>query len=84
MTRAAIIGASGAIGGAFARLLAARPDVECVFAFSRSGSAFEERGKPGLIDLLDEDSVAAAAEVAAKDGALDLVIVAVGLLHEEQ
>jgi NAD(P)-dependent dehydrogenase (short-subunit alcohol dehydrogenase family) len=83
MTRIAIIGASGAIGGAFTKLLAARAEVEQVFAFSRSGPVFDsDKITSGFIDLVDEASIAAAAETAAKDGPLDLVIVATGMLHD--
>jgi NAD(P)-dependent dehydrogenase (short-subunit alcohol dehydrogenase family) len=84
MKRAAIIGASGAIGGAFIRLIASKAGVEQVFAFSRFGANFDSAiVKSGFIDLLDEASIAAAAETAAIDGPLDLVIVAAGMLHED-
>jgi NAD(P)-dependent dehydrogenase (short-subunit alcohol dehydrogenase family) len=76
--RAAVIGASGGIGGALATALAADPAVSETLAFSRSG-----RAPTGLaaakLDLTDEESIAAAAERA---GPLDLVIVATGLLHD--
>lgn len=73
--RAAVIGASGGIGGALATGLAARgAEALC---FSRSGAA--PRGMAAArIDVTDEASVAAAAAGA---GTLDLVIVATGLLH---
>lgn len=70
--RAAVIGASGGIGGAIAARLAADPDVAEVLAFSRSAEAGRR------IDVTDEASVAAAAAGA---GPLDLVVVATGLLH---
>jgi NAD(P)-dependent dehydrogenase (short-subunit alcohol dehydrogenase family) len=77
--RAAVIGASGGIGGALAAALADDPAFEAVLAFSRSG-----RAPAGLsaqpLDLTNEDGIAAAAEAA---GALDLVIVATGLLHDD-
>ena len=77
--RAAVIGASGGIGGALAQLLREDPGVSETLLFSRSG-----RGPDGAaaarLDVTDEDSVSAAAEGA---GALDLVIVATGLLHAE-
>ena len=76
--RAAVIGASGGIGGAIAEALAGDPAFAEVLAFFRSG-----RAPAGLaarrIDLTDEASVSAAAEAA---GELDLCVVATGLLHD--
>ena len=71
----AVIGASGAIGGAFSKLLAKKYPAASRFDFSRKG--------PCLIDYQSETSIAAAADLAAKDQPLDLVIVATGLLHTE-
>lgn len=70
----AVIGASGAIGGAFSKLLAQKYPDAVQYAFSRTG---EHR-----IDYTSEKSIAAAAELASQNGSLDLVIVATGLLHE--
>ncbi|MFN3613930.1 MAG: SDR family NAD(P)-dependent oxidoreductase [Rubrimonas sp.] len=69
--RAAVIGASGGIGGAIVDLLRADPGFSEVLGFSR-------RGTPPL-DVTDEASIAAAAAGA---GELDLVFVATGLLHD--
>jgi NAD(P)-dependent dehydrogenase (short-subunit alcohol dehydrogenase family) len=69
--RAAVIGASGGIGGALADALAADAAFAEVLRFSRRGAL--------ALDATDEASVAAAA---AQAGALDLVVVAVGLLHD--
>ena len=77
--RAAIIGASGGIGGALATALA-EAGVH-VHALSRSGAAGDERRTPGTIDIEDEASIAEAASAVSGDGPLDLVIVASGLLH---
>jgi NAD(P)-dependent dehydrogenase (short-subunit alcohol dehydrogenase family) len=68
--RAAVIGASGGIGGAVAAALRADPAFAEVLALSRSATG---------LDVTDEPSVAAAAEAA---GDLDLVFVATGLLHD--
>lgn len=68
-TRAAIVGASGGIGAAFCERLHARGVT--VHPFSRAGDV--------PVDLLDEDSIAAAAD--SIDAPLDLVIVATGVLH---
>ena len=76
--RAAVIGASGGIGGAFAAALRDDPGCGAVLCFSRSG-----RAPAGLtaqpLDLADEASIAAAADAC---GPLSLVIVATGLLHD--
>ena len=77
-----IIGASGGLGAAFVKLFAADPD-NIVHAFSRS----EVKNKLanvhyGHLDYADEESIKTAAEQSAKDGSLDCVIVATGILHE--
>jgi len=69
-----IIGASGAIGRAFTTLLCERYPKANVFAFSRNGEY--------QIDYSSENSIAEAAELAAKDRPIDLVIVANGILHD--
>ncbi len=76
---AAVIGATGGIGAAFARALAADPDYATVHAFSRSGKA-PEGCRAGPLDLCDEETIRAAAETIT-DGALRLCIVATGILH---
>ena len=71
----AVIGASGAIGSAFVRLLSEQYPNASMWAFSQ---------KIGQnIDYDNEDSIAEAAELAAKEKPLDLVIMAGGLLHDE-
>jgi NAD(P)-dependent dehydrogenase (short-subunit alcohol dehydrogenase family) len=81
---AAVIGASGGIGGALVRALAVEPGVARVHALSRTPAAF---GLPlvreGAIDLDDDSSIAdAAASLAAEAGApLRLVVIATGALH---
>lgn len=82
--RVAIIGASGGIGRALCAAVAARVGVEAVYAVSRSGNVAEgAKITPLQADILDEGALG---EVAAKikaDGALELVIVATGLLSDE-
>ena len=70
-----ILGAAGAIGNAFTNLLSQKYPNASLFAFSRNGEH--------NIDYSSEDSIAEAAELAAKEKYLDLVIVANGILHEE-
>ena len=72
-TNIAVIGASGAIGGACARRLAECYPAARVHAFARDAEL--------RIDYEDEASIAAAAELAAQAGPLDLVLVATGMLH---
>ena len=72
----AILGASGAIGSAFTTLLSQKHSNARMFAFSRNSATYK-------IDYSSEDSIAAAAEIAAKERPLDLVIVANGILHDK-
>lgn len=69
--RAAVIGASGGIGGALVAALEASGAE--VHALSRAGAV--------PIEITDEASIAAAAEAVGREGPLDLAIVATGLLH---
>ena len=70
--RSIIIGATGGIGGAFAKALAARHGAGSVIGLSRAS---------GDIDLTNEASIAAAAERCAQGPRPDIVIVATGVLH---
>ncbi|MEP1207027.1 MAG: SDR family NAD(P)-dependent oxidoreductase [Rhizobiaceae bacterium] len=80
-----MIGASGGIGSAFVDHLLARDSVEKVYGFSRSGrlARSNERLIAGALDYGEPESIAAAAELVKRDGPVDLVIVATGLLHAE-
>lgn len=80
----AVIGASGGLGGAFVEALAASPKVTRVLACSRSGRTPEHaKVMRQPLDLEDETSIAAAAEVAvAWERGLDVVLVATGVLHD--
>ena len=80
--RAAVFGASGGIGGAMARHLAASPRCGRLYAGARRGVELP----PGPVtefafDLEDEASIAAASASIAAAGPLHLVIVATGVLH---
>jgi NAD(P)-dependent dehydrogenase (short-subunit alcohol dehydrogenase family) len=80
----AIIGASGSIGGEFASQLAQNEQVKSIFAFSRSKTQFEnQKIQSFFIDIEDEESIKSCANLASADGALDIVIVATGMLHDE-
>ena len=79
----AVIGASGGIGAAAVRLLSADERVAEINTFSRSGE-IENLPKvtAGRIDFDDEASIADEAGVATRNGPLDLVFVASGILWE--
>ena len=80
-----IIGSSGAIGGAFTQHLAALHPDATVHAYSRTPAA--QAAPPvvhHLIDYADEASIAAAASQAAAEAAIDMVVVATGILHTEE
>ena len=70
----AIIGASGAIGGAFVDVLKQNYPNANLFTFSRTGA--------NSIDYKDEASIEAAANFASHNQPLDLVIFAGGILHD--
>ena len=80
---AVIIGATGGLGTALTRHLAAHPMIKMVHALSRSGeTAAVASVRPGRIDLLDETSITAAATDIATYGAPDLILVASGILSD--
>ncbi|SMF48568.1 NAD(P)-dependent dehydrogenase, short-chain alcohol dehydrogenase family [Alteromonadaceae bacterium Bs31] len=77
-----IIGASGGIGSAFVSMLSQDP-TNTVHAFSRSALKNERSNvQLGTLDFADEGSISAAAQAASENRALDLVIVATGILHD--
>lgn len=72
--RAVVVGGTGGIGAAFARLLERDPSCSDVISLGRTT-------RPG-IDLEDEASIAAAAREIGEASELSLVIDATGLLHD--
>jgi len=79
----AIVGASGAIGQAFAHGYAAQYPTATLRLFSRQPSPdAPPNAQAHRVDYSDEASIAQAAEIAAQDGPLDAVIVATGMLHD--
>jgi NAD(P)-dependent dehydrogenase (short-subunit alcohol dehydrogenase family) len=78
--RCVVFGAAGGIGGALVRALAARPDVEVVWAGGRDAAKLPSGAKihPFTFDLTDEASIAAA--VQGFGGGVDLCLVATGRL----
>lgn len=82
--RAAVVGANGGVGRALVTRLADCPNVASVHAFSRSAMNWSnDKVTAGKLDLEDERSISSAAETASRDGPLDLVIVATGILWIE-
>ncbi|MBC7768670.1 MAG: SDR family NAD(P)-dependent oxidoreductase [Phycisphaerales bacterium] len=81
--RVALFGASGGIGRALLDLLVADPHVSEAYAGARRpAAAAHSKVIPFRFELTDEASVADAALQISADGALDLVIVATGVLHD--
>lgn len=81
--RAVVWGASGGIGSALVDRLAASGDYGVIHAGSRSPvSPASDAVRPFAFDLLDEASIAGAANAIAAEGPVDLVIVATGMLHD--
>lgn len=79
----AILGAAGAIGGAFVKLAATQYPESTIHAFS-SGvvRTIGSNIKSHAIDYTSESSFEEAASQASQEKPLDLVVVANGLLHE--
>ena len=78
---ALVVGASGGIGRALAEALVERGGHDEVIALSRT----RPRGWGGRhlpLDLTDESSIAAAAEIVRGVGAADTVVIASGILHD--
>ena len=71
-----VLGAAGALGGAFAKVLSEKYKNASLFAFSRNGQ--------NHINYSCEESLSEAAALASKEKPLDLVIVANGILHEAE
>ncbi|WP_027236341.1 SDR family NAD(P)-dependent oxidoreductase [Leisingera caerulea] len=78
-----VSGGSGAIGSAFVDELVRKYPHARIHSLSRSPDTRVPEGVQWLqVDYLDEDSLHAAAEQVAKEGAVDLMIVAGGILHQ--
>jgi len=77
-----VIGASGGIGHGFIKHLTQSDKVSRIYAFSRSGTNFDDpKILNGLLDYDDENSIETAAQQASQDGKIDVIIVATGALH---
>jgi NAD(P)-dependent dehydrogenase (short-subunit alcohol dehydrogenase family) len=80
--RACVFGATGGIGSALCECLAQSGRVARIYAGGRSAvRTSNEKITSFPFDLLDEQSIASAAKEIGKDGPLDLVVVATGVLQ---
>ena len=80
----AVFGASGGIGQSFVTAFAKDEAVRTVHAFSRNPEKnVFPAVSPHPFDLLDEGSIEHAAELISRGGPLHLVVVATGLLQDE-
>lgn len=79
-----IIGGGGGIGSAFVENFSKRDDVEQIFALSSKDLEFNsDKVKSHKIDVLDEKSIQNVAKNIAKDGEVDIVVEALGILRGE-
>lgn len=81
---AVVIGASGGIGSALARALAASGRYSTIHGISRTSRAAESEIRYHNADIADEASVQQAAASIGTDEPVGLVIIASGLLHEAE
>lgn len=81
---AVVVGASGAIGRAVVAQLAQDARFDAIVALSRKQQDWEPSHVQAMpIDLLDETTITAAVQPVAALGALRLVFVATGMLHDD-
>ena len=79
-----IIGGSGAIGKAFVEFYKEQNSSNIVYSFSRSNNPVDnENIINSYIDIQDEVSIAEAAEFSKKEDYFDKIIVATGVLHDD-
>lgn len=83
--RACVFGATGGIGHALCEILAQSGRFERIYAGGRSAIGLDHESISGFaFDLRDEQTIACASREFGKDGPLDLVIVATGVLQTEK
>jgi NAD(P)-dependent dehydrogenase (short-subunit alcohol dehydrogenase family) len=80
--RAAVIGASGAIGRALVKQLCHDPCIQAIYTLSSSPTHFHlAKTQNILIDYHSENSMQEAATAAGRAGPLDLILITTGILH---
>ena len=77
----AVVGASGGIGTALTRALAANHRVTRIFALSRSGTTGHSKVTPIQADIQLESDLAGAAATIGAQGPLHICLIASGMLH---
>lgn len=85
MKNIAILGASGALGNAITHHLSAKFSDATIHAFSRTPLSFQDKNNISfhqIEDYCNETSLADAVSIAAEKEPLDLIFVALGLLHD--
>ena len=79
-----IIGGSGAIGKAFVEFYKKQNSSNIVYSFSRSNNSINgENTTNSYIDIQDEISIAEAAKFCKKEDYFDKIILATGVLHDD-
>jgi len=83
--RVAVFGASGGLGRAFCNILQDDPQVSEIYELSRAGNTSTGEKSTGLsFDMSDEGSIQDAAHAIGCDGPLHTVLVATGVLHDDE
>lgn len=85
MKNVAVFGAGGAIGGAFIQQLLLNEDIEYIFSFSRNKIDFaNSKVQEFQINYDDEEDLAKVASSIKEKTYLDTIIVAIGMLHDNE
>ena len=80
-----IIGAGGAIGNEFTLQLAEDQRVKSIYAFSSKVNVFaNNKINSNLLDIIDEQQIKLAAARASENASINMVIVATGMLHNNE
>lgn len=83
--RAIVFGASGAIGGAFVHALSADPRCARIYSGARTyPEAASEKTEAFTFNLEDESSIERSVSAISADGAVHLILIATGVLHDAQ
>ena len=79
-----IIGASGAIGSSFINYYANQNPSNIIYSLTRREIKYSNNNiKNILIDIEDEQTIVSAASICSQHGSFDKIIVATGILHDE-
>tara|TARA_Y100000591_G_scaffold324086_1_gene342937 strand:- start:842 stop:1561 length:720 start_codon:yes stop_codon:yes gene_type:complete len=79
-----IIGSSGAIGSGFVRYYENQNPSNLIYSLSRKEIKYSNVNiKNVLIDIEDEETIKSAASICSEQGTFDKIIIATGVLHDE-